>query len=720
MNVTQDRAEPERPSRAPVTQERPETARPPVDGDAPPEGGMESDGQDIDALLPVAFDTGAARVAMGQDLADLLRNAEERLDGRNEVGSRPPGEADVDMADVPVPEDVIMLLAEPLESDEEDAAVGTGVAHGSSAGTGADRPATLDGPIGAMATLDGRPEEDLEQPLPRKASNIPRDGVAPGDAPMDASTGAGTLPPEADARPVTAIGRSASSMPPGRGTTSHGLTSTSHGFTGTAEMYLRETTGERSGGARRTGQLERATTGDRALQGDRGAGDRSTADDRAGLERGVISERDRSSERDRHGFGERVIAERGPSIDRGAALIERAAMGQRSPTEKMSARTIERAALSDPSRTPTGKMVSPVASELSDPPRSRARTEASPAVLGPGDAPRALGRAIASRVSGALVLASGDDQRRIVLHDGDVVTAGSTAPVESLVAFLAARGDLDRDLVQRLTGKLPPFGRHAGAALVAHGYLGQDDLWPVLRAHAEWIMGRAILIETGTCELESDPPARYKAEPGVFGGATGAEVFVDTIQRVISPEAALQRLGGYGARLAPGPRPGMLAECALTPEEEDAMRAAPGHTVHEFAGDGPTERWALLFGLVCLEVLDALPAVAAPKKRAEAVADPLDDEALRARVRARLALVEEGDYFALLGVPRSATSYEIRRAYLELRRTFEPSRILTATTADLADDVRLVVEVVEEAYEILRDAPRRERYRRAIEAGPPR
>ena len=389
--------------------------------------------------------------------------------------------------------------------------------------------------------------------------------------------------------------------------------------------------------------------------------------------------------------------------------------------ERSTARMVERPGHGESSRWQTAKMTAQPAMEVTEPPRSPlARTEASPAVLGPGDAPRALGRAIASRVSGALVLTTGDDQRRIVLHDGDVVTVGASAPVESLVAFLAARGDLDRDLVPRLAGKLPPFGRHAGAALVAHGYLGQDDLWPVLRAHAEWVMGRAILVDSGTCELEADPPARYKAEPSVFGGATGAEVFIDTIQRVISPESALARLGGYGARLAPGPRPGMLGECALTPAEEDAMRAAPGHTVHQFTGDGPSERWSLLFGLVCLEVLDALPAVATPKPKAEPKADPLDDEALRARVRARLALVEEGDYFALLGVPRTATSYEIRRAYLELRRTFEPARILTATTADLADDVRLVVEVVEEAYEILRDAHRRERYRRAIEGGPPR
>jgi hypothetical protein len=38
---------------------------------------------------------------------------------------------------------------------------------------------------------------------------------------------------------------------------------------------------------------------------------------------------------------------------------------------------------------------------------------------------------------------------------------------------------------------------------------------------------------------------------------------------------------------------------------------------------------------------------------------------------------------------------------------------------DLLDDVRLVIEVLDEAYEILREPHRRERYRRAIEAGPP-
>jgi curved DNA-binding protein CbpA len=96
----------------------------------------------------------------------------------------------------------------------------------------------------------------------------------------------------------------------------------------------------------------------------------------------------------------------------------------------------------------------------------------------------------------------------------------------------------------------------------------------------------------------------------------------------------------------------------------------------------------------------------------------LDAEAVRERVRARLQLVEDGDYFALLGVPRDATGYELRRAFLELRRAFDPSRVLTTEVSDLADDVRKIATVLEEAYDILKDAARRERYRRAIDAVP--
>jgi hypothetical protein len=341
-------------------------------------------------------------------------------------------------------------------------------------------------------------------------------------------------------------------------------------------------------------------------------------------------------------------------------------------------------------------------------------------VLGDGGVVTALARAIMARASGALALgAPGGGERRAVLHDGDFVTAASTLPDETLLAFLAARGDLERDAAARLEGKIPPFGRHAGAALIAHGYLGQGDLWPVLRAHAEWILGRALLEPRSTCALEAEPPGRLRAEPRVFGGATGAEVFVELVRRVLPGYAALARLGGPEARVAEGPHAALLAECALAPDEDDLVLAAIGFPLGHVVLPAEPELASLFYALGALGVVEvAAPRAAAPRGEGRA-ADPLDEEALRARVRARLALVEEGDYFALLGLPRGATSYEVRRAYVDLRRAFEPARVLTAATADLHDDLKLILEVLDEAYEILREAGRRERYRKAIEAGPP-
>jgi hypothetical protein len=350
---------------------------------------------------------------------------------------------------------------------------------------------------------------------------------------------------------------------------------------------------------------------------------------------------------------------------------------------------------------------------------ARRESTAMPVVFGAAEGLKPLARAIAGRMTGTLSLTTNTGVRRIVLSEGDVVTATSEIADETLVAFLVSRGDIDRAVAARMAGKLPPSGRHAGAALIAQGHLAQDDLWPVLRAHAEWLVGRAMASGPGTVDIEDEPNGRLKLEPGVFGGSTGAEVFVETARRVLAPQHSLVALGGPSARLDSGSRPALLSECALSDEERAAALGAAGKTVEEVCPDPSAEIVSVVRALVELDVLAVHAPAPRPKVAPRDVPDPIDDEAVRARVRARVALVREGDYFSLLGVGRGATSYEIKRAYLDLRRSLEPSRLLTAKTADLHADVTLILEVLDEAYEILREEPRRERYRRAIEAGPP-
>ena len=343
--------------------------------------------------------------------------------------------------------------------------------------------------------------------------------------------------------------------------------------------------------------------------------------------------------------------------------------------------------------------------------------------LGPGVALRVLADAISEHKTGTLTVESEMGIRRVVLREGDLVTAASSIDAESLLSFLGSRGDLPRERVTQLQGRLPPHGRHAGAALVAQGALRQDQLWPVLRAHAEWLVGLALSVDRGSVSLDPEPPGRLRSEPSVFGGSTGAEVFVDVVRRTIDVTGALQVMGGRSSRVAEGRNASLLPECALAEPERALIAGAAGETVGDLAANHPEiDVPPMLHALALLgaiEIVRSLPS-RSPSLPPSAGIAQLDVDAVRERVRARRDLVDDGDYFSLLGVPRKATSYDIRRAFSALRREFDPSRMLTPAIADLADDLRKIVAVLEEAYEVLGDSARRERYRRAIEDVPPR
>jgi len=368
------------------------------------------------------------------------------------------------------------------------------------------------------------------------------------------------------------------------------------------------------------------------------------------------------------------------------------------------------------------------ASSVALPPNGQASWEPHielPGALVRGAPALVIGRAVRQRFTGCLAFEVDQGLRRVVFKDGDVVISASAVHGESLVSFLAQRGDLGNDTAAQIEHRIPAFGRHAGAALIARGLLEQNELWPVLRAHAEWVLSQLLLIERGAVQMEHPVPERLAAEPAVFGGATGAEVLVEVIQRVVPPAQALGYLGGDGVVFAKGPASALLAECALAPPLLALVQRAQQVELAQLLREAEDEPM-LPCVLYALSVLDVLNATAPEPRRAPRsargrparVPDPIDDEALRAKIQARRALVDEGDYFALLGVPRGATGYDIRRSYMELRRQFAPDETLRQSTLDLRDDVDTILEVLDEAYEILRDQQRRERYRRAIESTP--
>src|SRR5207247_3164225 len=66
-------------------------------------------------------------------------------------------------------------------------------------------------------------------------------------------------------------------------------------------------------------------------------------------------------------------------------------------------------------------------------------------------------------------------------------------------------------------------------------------------------------------------------------------------------------------------------------------------------------------------------------------------------------MATQTDYHVLLGVPRSATDEQIRSAYRKLARQFHPD-------VNSASDAAERFKAVTEAYEVLTDPQRRQRY----------
>lgn len=387
-----------------------------------------------------------------------------------------------------------------------------------------------------------------------------------------------------------------------------------------------------------------------------------------------------------------------------------------------------------------------------------------PTTLHEGDAVRAVALLVRTRYSGAVAFETAEGVQRAVLRDGDFVTAASGLEAESLVAFLLQRGVLTPDAAANLARRVPGFGRHAGAALIAHGHLRQEELWPVLRAHAEWILGRMLLVDRGAASLEPEIPVRLKSEPAVFGGATGAEVLVEVVRRVVPPELAVRQLGGQDGRFGDGVTPALLGECALPDHEQIHVNRARSAALGEvLSGAKAPDFAAVLYALVELGVLDRRPArapgslpTAPPSRPASAEppptpAPPTDparralpdlpanppprtaakrrpappspseadaEAARRQRLELHFVTALEGDYFAVLGLPHDATAEEIRRAHGELCAILAPSEALTARDADRYDELTTLLEVVDEALAVLGDDRRRERYLRAIDSPP--
>jgi hypothetical protein len=335
-----------------------------------------------------------------------------------------------------------------------------------------------------------------------------------------------------------------------------------------------------------------------------------------------------------------------------------------------------------------------------------------------------------------------DGEKAIYFDAGTPVFAVSTFPADRLGDLLYREGKLSREQYARTREISAPPGRRSAVKLVELGLLKEPEVFSALRRHFEEIVFSLFAWTEGEYRLS---PEQAAADDRVRLSQHPWAIFAEGVRRKYGLERLVDLIGPPEVVVIPSPTfRRALDHAGLEPDERAAAELLDGERsiadVRLAMGALPSRSLseAALYGLVwTLQAIGAvrlgdgspdqrpvsLPStaegpggvpLASPDRRArerDVTERPADRTIDRERLLAKQAQVADGDYFAILGVDRRATTHEIHRAFERLADDFRPERFAEAVRAEFRDALAEIHEVLDEAHRVLADEPLRRTYR---------
>ncbi|MGN6109056.1 MAG: J domain-containing protein [Kofleriaceae bacterium] len=346
--------------------------------------------------------------------------------------------------------------------------------------------------------------------------------------------------------------------------------------------------------------------------------------------------------------------------------------------------------------------------------RERGVPESGEIARGSSDAAMLLAKMFANNTTGRIAFRRDGVEKVVFFDQGRPVFASSSEARDRMGELLVREGKITAAQYERCQAVVAESGRRMGEILVDFGYLKRRELLPAVRRHVEdivyslfgWDRGHyAITVE----QVPSAERIRLSRHPAALV-LEGIRRKLDrsTLERLIGPPSTVievadrERLGG------------IIHLGDLAGEERAALAALDGQAdllaVARTAGVDVADVLPLAWGLCVLGLATARRTETEVHEEGTALVGETDLAIDRERVRARWQLVTEADYFALLGVRRDATAFEIRRAYQAARRDFAVDSFPGDLRRELAQELDDIANVLDEAFRVLRDDQLRSTY----------
>lgn len=364
--------------------------------------------------------------------------------------------------------------------------------------------------------------------------------------------------------------------------------------------------------------------------------------------------------------------------------------------------------------------------------------------------PRLLLSLYAARFTGRLGMSRLRTRKTFRFQDGAPVGSESNLAKERLTAVLAEQGLLDDKNRVAVEAYAKQKRCPESVALLALRQLRPEELFQGLREQVRRQMLECFGWQTGDyalrhCEERLEPIQPLRIDP--------YRLVQEGLQSHWSLERLLGDLGpALQRRVRRNPRLGKLAKrLALEPDVARTIAGLDGNQTLATALGSLTSHSSSLAGVWVLDAAGTLetsdattltggnvsrrgieiqiqdPALSAPSGVAFAADDskahPSDSDPspeaskMRAEVLDRLDQLDDLDFYELLGMPRNASTGDIRKAYFLAAKRYHPDAIARLGLQDLRNQTGEVFSKIAEANEVLSNKERRNAYDRSLESG---
>ena len=302
-----------------------------------------------------------------------------------------------------------------------------------------------------------------------------------------------------------------------------------------------------------------------------------------------------------------------------------------------------------------------------------------------------------------------DALRTLWLRRGTVAGATSSAPYESLLDRARRDGLIDGRQESELRLLRGASSVELLRVLVSRRYLREVEAVPLVQRFTEQIALEA-LSEPETLYRIAEEPAPDEIVL-VAAPRPAVQLVAEALRRALTPDVMLEHLGGLGA-VAEAVETGWdLRALGFSEKERKLLAAVDGQTTLEdlLLAAGLKQDAALR----ALSVAKALGLVALKAPVGGKPAPPAPEVDLR-RLEAKFEEVQDADYFTILGLPRSAGSEEVERAFQQLAAEFHPLKFSGHPDGSLLHRAQAIHDSLAEAARALQDDRLRADYARNL------